>query len=1002
MTLDQPEFGPAEFCACRPCSDLTSSSARFIVCCPTPVFRILIDLLVAGALMVNNSVADDQFFQETVAPILAKHCAHCHNRQESKGDFSVQDATAFFAEGYVEPGDGAASHLLDLISAPAGGQPEMPKSGAPLTAAQIKAIEQWVDAGASWPDGFEILPDQNVNFDWWSYRELQRPVIPTFPSPAHQQWVRTPVDAFVLEQLHLHQLSPSPPADRRTLIRRLSYDLTGLPPTADAMEKFLSNDAPDAYEQLVEQYLASPRYGERWARHWLDVVKYADTCGYDKDKLRPNAWPYRDYVIRSINQDKPYRQFVEEQIAGDVLHGDSPDGILGLGFIAAGPWDFIGHVEVPESKIDGRVARNLDRDDMVSNAMNTFCSVTIQCARCHDHKFDPFTQEHYYGLQAVFAAVDRADRIYDSDPDVYRQRRRIQESITQTERGLAKLEQQIAAAANDELQQLDAQIHQAQTGHKQPEFGYHSQIATNPGSEKWVEVEFESPQQITQIVLRPCHDEFNGIGAGFGFPIRFRIEADGKRIYDQTELDFPNPGLDPVSVSTETTARRIRVTATKLAERKNDYIFALAELQILDQQRENVAVGKKVNAADSIEAPIRWRKSNLVDGIWYEPSTAALESLQRRRNQWITQSLGQAVLVEQSQLSEQLAVLKRQLAELPPGNLVYAAATSFQPQGNFKPTHGQPRDIRLLNRGNVTSPGEPVSPSVIPLAENERAALDLPPGASESERRAALATWITRDDNPLTWRSIVNRVWQYHFGNGIVETPNDFGRMGGLPSHPALLDWLAIEFRDGGGSLKDLHRLIVTSSTYRQISDGQADAPPTSQGATNDSANRWLWKFNRRRLSAEEIRDSILQVSGQLELKMGGPGFYLFALEKTEHSPHYEYHKFDHLDPNSYRRSIYRFIVRSQPDPYMTTLDCADSSQSTPARNETQTPLQSLTMLNSDFNLVMSRKFADQIRGPCPVAGGADRTGVATGDWPETQSARTKTANGLRDETRLG
>ena len=254
---------------------------------------------------------------------------------------------------------------------------------------------------------------------------LDRPATPQFDDEFARQWIRTPVDAFVLRRLREHELHPSGEADRQTLIRRMTYDLTGLPPKPEEIRQFVSNDHPDAYDTLIEQLLMSPRYGERWARHWLDVVKYADTCGYDKDKLRPNAWPYRDYVIRSFNQDKPYSQFVEEQIAGDILYPDSPDGILGLGFVAAGPWDFIGHVEVPESKIDGMVARNLDRDDMVTNVMNAFCSVTIQCARCHNHKFDPFTQEHYYSLQSVFAAVDRAERPYDTSPEVEQQRSKL-------------------------------------------------------------------------------------------------------------------------------------------------------------------------------------------------------------------------------------------------------------------------------------------------------------------------------------------------------------------------------------------------------------------------------------------------------------------------------------------------------------------------------------------------------------------------------------------------
>jgi len=287
--------------------------------------------------------------------------------------------------------------------------------------------------------------------------------------------------------------------------------------------------------------------------------------------------------------------------------------------------------------------------------------------------------------------------------------------------------------------------------------------------------------------------------------------------------------------------------------------------------------------------------------------------------------------------------------------MVYAATTDFKPQSNFKPTKGKPRVIKVLHRGNILDPREDVRPGTLPIFEGEHFELDLPKDHPESARRAALAKWITRPDHPLTWRSIVNRVWLWHFGQGIVETPNDFGRMGQLPSHPELLDWLAAEFLDSGGSFKHLHKLIVTSATYRQ------SAMVSAEFAKIDSNNRFLWRMNRRRLEAEELRDAILAVSGAMNKTMGGPGYYLFKLEKTTHSPHYEYHKFNPADPKSHRRSVYRFIARSQPDPFMTTLDCADSSQSTPKRDETLTALQALSLLNNKFTLHMANRFASRI-----------------------------------------
>ena len=275
----------------------------------------------------------------------------------------------------VVPGDPSASRLLRLIT-PKDGKASMPKNKAPLSQAELDAVGEWIKAGAVWPQGLELSEKSPSDFNWWSFKKLERPAVPRIEGPG-SAWVRTPIDAFVRARLDAKGLAPAPEADRLTLIRRLSFDLTGLPPASEEIERFLADKSPRAYEELVDRLLEAKHYGERWARHWLDVVKYADTCGYDKDKLRPNAWPYRDYVIRAFNSDKKYSRFVEEQLAGDVLFPGEPDGILGLGFVAAGPWDFIGHVEVSESKIDGKVARYIDRDEMVTKTINTLSLINI-------------------------------------------------------------------------------------------------------------------------------------------------------------------------------------------------------------------------------------------------------------------------------------------------------------------------------------------------------------------------------------------------------------------------------------------------------------------------------------------------------------------------------------------------------------------------------------------------------------------------------------------------
>lgn len=913
-----------------------------------------------------NLQAED-LFRDRIVPILERRCVTCHNDQQNAGEFSMQSAESAFAGGYIEAGDVESSYLIDLIT-PGNGKAEMPKDAAPLTDEEIQLLIDWISAGAKWPEDLHLHEPQVSDFEWWSFQPVAKAEVPDIEDP----WVKTPVDAFILKRLQEQGLTHSAQADRRTLIRRLTFDLIGLPPTPEETEAFVNNQDPQAYEKLVDRLLASKHYGERWARHWLDVVKYADTCGYDKDKLRPNAWPYRDYVIRSLNEDKPYSRFVQEQVAGDVLFPGEPDGILGLGFIAAGPWDFIGHVEVSEAKIDGKVARNLDRDDMVSNTLNTFCSVTIQCARCHHHKFDPFTQQHYYGLQSVFAAVDRAERPYDLDPEIESERRQLESLVKTSDAELKKVQKEIDDAGGTRLAELKTQIanlHAEQKVTKDSEFGYHSSIVATADTTKWIEIALPQTADVSQIVLHPCHDEYAGIGAGFGFPVRFKVEVtadessadqeEWQTVADYTQVDFPNPGLSPIELSCQVDlVRRVRITATKLAERKDDFIFALAEVQVSGIDDTNLAAEALVTALDSIEAPPRWQKSNLIDGKWAKGGSpviaSQLQKLEAERNEILADIETPERVARRESLKNTIAETKATLEKLPKGAMVYAAATHFNPQGNFKPTKGQPRTVNLLLRGDVQTPAEKMGPGVLPLQENDDWQIDI--SLSEAERRAELARWLTIPEHPLVWRSIVNRVWQYHFGQGIVATPNDFGHMGIPPTHPELLDWLACEFRDGEQSLKALHRLIVTSSVYRQSSEHN------EANAAIDGSNQYLWRMNRRRLEAEEIRDSILAVSGALDKTMGGPGFYLFELEHPQHSPHYEYRKFDPTDPKSHRRSIYRFIVRSQPNPWMTTLDCADSSQSTPKRIETLTSLQALSLLNNQFNLVMSERFAQRLQ----------------------------------------
>jgi mono/diheme cytochrome c family protein len=939
----------------------------------------LLFFMMLSSLMTTSGAGEDSpaasrrvDFNRDVRPLLVKHCLACHGPTKQKGGLRLDQKAAALLGGDGGPvivaGNGGESLIVQLTA----GQEEdriMPPKGQRLTAEEVGTLKAWIDQGAEWP---VTVPADDAR-GWWSLRPLVRPAVPGIPQKGIQgAGIRNPIDAFVRAKLAEKGLEPSPEADRRTLGRRLYFDLVGLPPTPEVLDQFVNDPRPDAFERLVDRLLDDPRHGERWARHWLDVVHYGDTHGYDKDQPRPNAWPYRDYVIRSFNADKPYGRFVREQIAGDVLEPGSPEGVTALGFIAAGPWDLIGQAEVPETKIDGKVARHLDRDDMVSNTVNTFLGLTVQCAQCHNHKFDPIRQEDYYRLQAVFAALDRADRPYFNEPEVARKSAELKSRRDDLRRRRAELESPARKACGPELDELDRRIAAAsQPASTRPEFGYHSGLDSRQDATRWVQVDLGRSLPLGRVILWGCHDDFNNIGAGFGFPVRFRIEAGNDPsfrtgstlIADRTGFDMPNPGVvSQAFLARGVKARYVRVTATKLAPRLNDFMFALAELEVLDSAGTNLTGNAAVTALDSIEAPPRWRKTNLVDG--HAPGqrhAAELAELTRKRQALVAEHSDSRSIAELAKTAAELGRVESELTRIKPTGLVYAG-TIQSGTGAFRgtgPDGGKPRPIQVLRRGDVRSAGPEVGPGALDVLAELPGSFELSAGHTEGDRRAALAYWLTDSRNSLLWRAIVNRVWQYHFGRGIVATANDFGRMGQLPTHPVLLDWLAVELRDGGQSLKSLHRLIVTSGTYRQVSNPTGRLADAARAV--DAGNALLWRMNSRKLEAEAVRDAALAVAGRLDPAMYGPCFRDFVVEHPEHSPHYEYQLNPPDDPKTFRRAVYRFLVRSKPQPFMTVLDCADPSMQVDRRNESVSPLQALAMYNNGFMLVMARHLARRV-----------------------------------------
>jgi Protein of unknown function (DUF1549)/Protein of unknown function (DUF1553)/Planctomycete cytochrome C len=737
--------------------------------------------------------------------ILAERCLKCHNSSPRMSGLSLASAADAKKGGLhgpaIVPGKPEESLLLGMIS---GDKPKMPMGDAPLSLAQVAEIRAWIEQGALWTDAPSAGSPKAA---LWSLQPLTKPPVPHSESRA----TRNPIDAFIAAKLAEKKLTPSGEADAATLIRRLTYDLHGLPPAWQEIQSFVADRSPDAYEKLVDRLLASPRYGERWGRHWLDVAHYGESHGYDKDKPRRNAWPYRDYVIRAFNQDKPYARFVEEQLAGDVLWPDDPQATVATGFIAAGPWDFVGHAELREGTTDKDITRLLDRDDMVQTTMSAFVSMTAHCARCHDHKFDPIPQEDYYSLQAVFAGIDRADRPYDADPKTYAARRALLEKRRALMTQLRPLQDEVASISSPELKTLD--------------------------------------------------DTLTALKFDFA--------------------ETRKPELQP-RINQLTADRKATVQALLRPDTRDSITRLTIELQAVDKDLEQL--GKP--------------------------------------------------------------------------QLVYAAANFFDPQGTFNFAI-DPRPITVLQRGSVESPGKPVGPGALSCVPGLPARFILKDGEPEGARRSALAHWVTARDNMLTWRSIVNRVWQYHFGAGLVDSANDFGHMGSTPTHPELLDWLAVTFRDQGGSLKQLHKLILMSAAWRRQS---ANIPANT---ATDAENRYLWRANRQRLDAESVRDAVLSASGKLDLTMGGPSAEQFWF-KDDHSPVYDYGRFDIDSPAAYRRSVYRFIVRSAPDPFMDRLDCPDASLITAKRNTTITAIQALALLNNPFMVRQSEHLAARIRGLAP------------------------------------
>jgi mono/diheme cytochrome c family protein len=925
--------------------------------------------------------------QKGAAAILEKHCVECHGGRMTRGGLDLTTREGLLKGGAGGPaliaGETARSPLFERISHAV--EPGMPFKRKKLGDDAIALLKAWLDDGAGYSGP---LRKPAIVDEWWSLKPLVKPAVPRTESGATSAWARTPVDQYILAKLREKGLAPSPPADKRTLLRRVMFDLVGLPPTPEQTHAFLADDAPDAYERLVDRLLASPTYGERWARHWMDIVHYAETHGNDQDRPRPNAWPYRDYLIRSLNADKPYARFVVEQLAGDVLYRDDADAIVAMGFLATGPWDESSLRDIREDTIDREIARYLDRDDIVTTAMSTLISTTVHCARCHEHKFDPITQEEYYKLQAVFAGVDKAERAYDPHPKVARLRRDLLERKAELPTLAAKAEPSLLAdAVQVEVAAWEKQLTESVVAWQilEPE------TFTSAGGATLTK---QSDGSIVSSGTRPEKDTCTIVastGATRITGLRLEVLADdslpmkgpGRQDNGNLHLNEIQVVAAPRGVTDPAAAKTVTLANPRADFNQDGWTIAMA----LDGNPGTAwgiypQVGKAHLAVFEFAEPVEFAAGatvtvkleqihgggHLIGRVRLSVTGAAAplpvhaDVLPREIAEILRTPVAERSNQHRAILAAHVLLEKteRELAALPSQQKVYAATNQFQPDGSFRPAT-TPRPVHILKRGDINRPGPAAEPGALGCLPELNALFDLADANNEGSRRVALARWVVDPKNVLAWRSIVNRVWQYHFGRGIVDTPNDFGRMGALPTHPELLDWLTVAFQEHGGSLKFLHRLLVTSSTYRQASRGDPGY------ADVDGDNRYLWRMNRTRLDAESIRDAVLCVSDKLDAAMGGPSVKQFVQSPGIHvTPVVDYLSFDVDSPENYRRSIYRFIFRTLPDPFMETLDCADASQLTPVRSASVTALQALTMLNNRFVVRQSEHIAARVEKSSP------------------------------------
>ena len=928
--------------------------------------------------------AGDIEYARDVRPVLEANCYACHSGEQPKSQLRLdRKATALkggMSGPVILPGDSQHSRLIHRVSG-MDGEPRMPFGRKPLAPEQIAMLSRWIDQGAKWPDSAEAA-DAGVAKHW----AYLKPVLPAVPSVHKTGWVRNPIDAFILARLEQEGLQPSPEASRETLIRRVSLDLIGLPPTLKEIDDFVNDQRPDAYDRLVDRLLANPHYGERWARPWLDLARYADTNGFEKDRRR-SIWKYRDWVIDALNRDMPFDEFTIEQLAGDLLPNATNEQKIATGFNRNSLFNEEGGVDKDEEFWVNQI-------DRVNTTAAVWLGSTLACAQCHNHKFDPFTQKEYYQFLAFFNNSDYKEKSYGDTSHKY-----IEPVLS-----LPTPEQE---ARRDELQkQLDALEAKLKTQTPELDAQQHSWEQSMQSLESsWKPLDVKSARSLVGSKLERKPDGSWLAGGENPATDSYVIEArmpdeeriTGIRIEALPDSSLPRggPGRDVYGNFTLTNVRAESVSpsgethpiAMAQAEADNGDVKSEKDkpdtpLWAVDASREEKRLPRQLvlpfekplaRSSDSLRITLIHASEFSGQGIGRFLVSATAAETPAKTTQIRAELRPVAVIEPEKRTPEQAEKLSKAFREV---------ATSLNPDRNELKrlqkdldslgivstlvmgdrATAEPLSAKMRIRGSFLSPGETVSAGT-PAALNP-----WPNGLPKN--RLGLARWLVSKDNQLTARVAVNRVWEQYFSHGIVETSEDFGAQGERPSHPKLLDWLAVEFMENGWSQKAIHRLIVTSATYRQ------DSRVTPELNERDPYNRLLARGPRFRVEAEMVRDVVLADSGLLSPKIGGPSVFPYQPEGVWDLPYNDDQWKMSQGDDRYRRGLYTFVRRTSPYPSMTVFDAPSREFCTVRRVRTNTPLQALTTLNDPVFFEAAQALAKRIiqqAGPAP----ADRATLA-------------------------